>query len=356
MNTNRTNTAIRPKVLTACVAALLALTACGTSTDNTATEPTGATTPVPSTYAKDHTPDEVTLLAYDAFTPPEGIFDEFTKATGAKVKVVTGGDSGAVITKAILTAGNPEGDVLWGIDNTTLQKVQAKKVLNTYTPVDYGDVCVNYSKRWFAEHKLTPPSTIDDLTKTEYMNLLVVQDPVNSSPGLAFLLATIAKHPTDWQDYWGKLKKNGVKISPDWTTAWTMDYSGSGNKGDRPMVVSYGSSPPAEMVFATNPSAIDFPDSGVIEQTCFRLTEYTGVLTGAKNPHLGQQLVDYLLGKTFQSAMPTSLFVWPVNPEATIPPVFIRWAVRATTPLTIPPAEIDTNLKSWLDDWRALAL
>ena len=296
----------------------------------------------------------VTLLAYDSFTPPEGIFDSFSDTTGIDVEVVTGGDSGSVISKAILTAGNPEGDVLWGVDNTTLSRAEGAKLLESYEPVDEGDVCVNYDKAWYATRNLEPPSSFDDLIKPAYKGHLVVQDPVNSSPGLAFLMATIAQYGDGWQNWWRTLVANDVSIAADWTTAYTVDFSGSSGKGPRPLVVSYGSSPPAEVVYAATP--IDEPPTGVIESTCFRQTEYVGVLRGTDNPDGATQLVEFLLGKEFQESMPLSLFVFPVNPEAELPEVFARWAVRPASPLQLDPDVIATNRDQWLDAWRAIAL
>lgn len=309
-----------------------------------------------TTTAVDADPGTVTLVAYDAFTPPDGIFDSFTAETGAKVKVVTGGDSGAVVNKAILTAGNPEGDVLWGIDNTTLARAQQADVLDSYDPVDEGDVCVNYSKSWYARHGQNPPASLDDLVKPAYKGQLVIEDPVASSPGLNFLLATIAKYGNGWKDWWTRLKSNGVRIAADWTTAWTMDYAGAGSPGKYPLVLSYGSSPPAEIVYADPKHPVTQPDSGVIESTCFRQTEYVGTLRGSKNPNNARKLVEFLLGKTFQESMPTSLFVWPVNTQAAVPDVFSKWAVRAAAPLTMDPLTVEENVKGWLDEWRALVL
>lgn len=310
----------------------------------------------PSTpSATDATPDEVTILAYDAFTPTEGIFANFTADTGARVKVVTSGDSGTLISKAILTAGNPEGDVLWGLDNTMLSRAQDARLLDSYEPVDEGDVCVNVDKEWFAAKKLAPPSTFEELVLPAYKNLLVVQDPVASSPGLGFLLATVAHFgETGWKTYWSQLKDNGVRIVSDWTTAYTVEFSGSSGRGSRPLVVSYGSSPPAEIVYSSTP--IDAPPTSVMESTCFRQIEYVGVLRGAKNPRLGAQLVSFLLGRQFQESMPLSLFVYPVNPEANLPEVFARWAVRPRDPLSLEPDVIADNRDRWLDEWRSIAL
>lgn len=314
--------------------------ACSSSSSNTST---------------DATPNEVTLLAYDAFTPQEGIFDAFTAATGAKVKVVTGGDTGTLISKAILTAGNPEGDVLWGLDNTLLSRAQKAELLTSYEPVDYGDICVNYDKQWFASRNIAPPKSLEDLANPTYKNLLVTQDPVASSPGLGFLLGTIAHFGADnWQGYWKSLKANGVHVSPDWTTAYTIDFSGSSGKGKYPLVVSYGSSPPAEVLYAEKP--IDTPPTAVIESTCFRQTEYVGALKGTRNPNNAKLLISYLLDVPFQESMPLSLFVFPVNKNATLPDLFTKFAVTPKNPLTLDPADIEKNRDTWLNSWRDIIL
>ena len=308
-----------------------------------------------SKSSTDATPNEVILLAYDAFTPKDGIFDAFTAATGAKVKVVTSGDTGTLISKAILTMGNPEGDVLWGLDNTLLSRAQKAELLTSYEPVDTGDICVNYDKQWFASRNIAPPTSLEDLTLSTYKNLLTVQDPVASSPGLGFLLGTIAHFGVDkWQDYWKSLKANGVHIAPDWTTAYTIDFSGSSGKGKFPLVVSYGSSPPAEVLYAEKP--IDTPPTAVIESTCFRQTEYVGALRGTRNPNNAKLLISYLLDEPFQESMPLSLFVFPVNKKATLPDLFTQFAVTPKNPLTLEPADIEKNRDTWLNSWRDIIL
>jgi thiamine transport system substrate-binding protein len=300
-----------------------------------------------------NTATEVTLIAYDSFTPEEGIFDAFTQQTGATVKVVTAGDTGTMVSKAILTTGNPEGDVMWGIDNTFLSRAQKADVLLSYEPADEGDICVNYDKDWFSDRGLAVPTSFDDLVRPEYSGLLTVQDPVNSSPGLGFLLGTIAHFgDNNWEQYWRGLKDNKVNVAPDWTSAYYEAFSGSSGSGQYPLVVSYGSSPPAEVVFAETP--ITEPTTGVIEATCFRQTEYVGVMRGTKNTELAEKLVEFLLGKEFQESMPLTLFVFPVNTQAVLPEVFQKFAVRPANPLTVEPKNIEDNREAWLDTWRGL--
>ena len=322
------------------------------------------------------TPESLTLVAYDSFTPSEGIFDEFTKETGIKVEVVTGGDAGELVAKAVLTAGKPEGDVLWGVDNTLMSRAleadvfvphrsahfddldpQAKELVedDLLTPVDTGDVCVNYDKAWFADKGITPPTSLADLVNPEYKGLLVVQNPNTSSPGLAFLLASIAQFgENSWQDYWSSLRDNDVKIVDGWTEAYTVEFSGSSGKGSRPLVVSYASSPPAEVVYSDPP--VTEPPTGVVEATCFRQIEFAGVLRGTKHEEAAGKLVDYLSGPVFQADLPLTLFVNPANTTVEPPQVFTDFAVQPASPLTTDPADIETNRTAWLESWRAAAL
>jgi thiamine transport system substrate-binding protein len=320
---------------------------------------------------------KLTLLAYDSFTPTKGIFSEFTKKTGISVDVVLGGDTGQLISKTILTSGNPEGDVLWGVDNTFLTRAINEKIFAPYTspltknmaadvveltqpegavtPVDSGDVCVNYDKKWFSEHNITPPQSLADLALPSYKDLLVVQNPASSSPGLAFLLSTISSFGENgWQSYWKKLRANGVKVVDGWTEAYTIEFSGSSGKGARPLVVSYASSPPAEVVFSDPP--VSKPPTGVINTTCFHQVEFAGILRGSKNEKAAKLLVDYLASTTFQSDLPLTLFVNPVNKSATIPDVFTSFAARPAKPYTMDPDVIEKNRSTWVDTWSSIAL
>jgi thiamine transport system substrate-binding protein len=295
----------------------------------------------------------LTIVTYDSFVAEDGVFDEFTRRTGRRVEILAGGDAGTVVARAVLSAGNPEGDVLWGLDNTLLSRARDADLLESYEPVDTGDVCVNVHDAWFAERGIEPPTTLDDLADPRWRGMLVVQDPAASSPGLAFLLATIERFGEEgWLDYWRRLADNDVSVVSGWTTAYNEEFSASG--GDRPLVVSYGSSPPAEVVYADPP--VDEPPTSVMVDSCFRQIEYAGVLRGTDDPDGAAALVEYLLGRTFQESLPLSMFVWPVNPDAEIPEVFRRFAVRPEEPTTMEPDRIAAGRQRWLEEWSALGL
>ncbi|MEZ3181368.1 thiamine ABC transporter substrate-binding protein [Streptomyces pimonensis] len=343
---------------------LVTLSACGSSGDDA--EGSGSRT--------------VTLVSHNSWAVSKDVVAAFEKQSGHRLKVLEDGDAGQAVNKAILTKDNPQGDVFFGVDNTLLSRALdnglfqpyeargADSILPEYrvdedkhrvTPVDSGDVCVNYDKAWFAEHDLAPPKTFDDLIKPEYKDLLVVENASTSSPGLGFLLGTAAAYGDEgWPDYWKKLKANGVKVVDGWDQAYNEEFSGSAGgkqaKADRPLVVSYASSPPAEVVYA-DPKP-DTAPTGVAEGTCFRQVEYAGLLSNAENPEGGKALLDFLISKTFQDDMPLNMFVYPVREAAQVPEEFAKFGPQAKDPQTMDAEKIAANRDQWVKSWTSLVL
>ena len=301
----------------------------------------------------------ITLVAYDSFptkdSPLIDALGDFTKDTGIKVEVLIAGDTGTMVTKAVLAAGKPEGDVMFGVDNTFLSAAEKGTVFDGQpTQIDSGDVCVNYDKKYFADKGLTPPETLDDLVKPEYKDLLVVENPSTSSPGLAFLLATVAAKGDDgWVDYWKQLRSNGVEVVDSWNSAYYERFSGSGS-GDRPLVVSYGSSPPAEVIFADPPRTEAV--TGVAAGTCFHQEEYAGVLRGTKHSSEAKRLVEFMASERFQRELPLTLFVYPALDSVTLPKEFVEFGVKPDNPFTMDAAKIDANREKWQDEWNDAVL
>lgn len=325
-------------------------------------------------------PKTVTLVSHNSWAVSEEVVAAFEKESGYRLKVLEDGDAGQAVNKAILTKDNPQGDVLFGVDNTLLSRALDNGLFQPYeakgsdlipqeyrvdrdehrvTPVDTGDVCVNYDKAWFDEHGLTPPETFDDLIEPRYKDLLVTENAATSSPGLGFLLGTAAKYGDDrWQEYWKKLRANGVKVVDGWEQAYNEEFSGSAGgrkaKADRPLVVSYASSPPAEVIYA-DPRPKTAP-TGVAEGTCFRQVEYAGLLSNAENPEGGKALLDFLIGKRFQEDMPLNMFVHPVREDARVPEEFTEFGPRVKDPQTMDPAKIAGNRDRWVTSWTSLVL
>jgi thiamine transport system substrate-binding protein len=318
----------------------------------------------------------VRLLTHDSFLLSDEVLEQFTEETGIEVEVLRGGDAGSVVNQAILTEGNPQADVLFGIDTTFLTRALDADLFipheaegldevpddllldpeHRVTPIDYGDVCLNYDKDWFEEHDVDVPTSLDDLVEPAYEDLLVVENPATSSPGLAFLLASIEAFGEDgWEEWWEDLRDNGVLVVDGWEEAYNSSFSGGlASEGTRPLVVSYASSPPAEVAFADPP--VEEAPTGVIDASCYRQVEGAGILSGTEQEEEARQLVDFLLSEPVQADVALSMFVFPVREGIELPPVFVEHAATPSDVFELPATAIGANRDDWIDRWTDLVL
>lgn len=343
------------------VAALLAgLVGCGDETG-----------PVSADGGADAVPT-ITILTYSSYVLDDDVKAQVERELGVRLEVQATGDAAEALSAAILTAGRPEGDVFFGVDNTLLSRALAGEAFEapatapanldavpddlrldptgTLVPIDVGPVCVDYDTQWFAEHGIDPPQTFDDLVDPAYRDLLVVESPVTSSPGLVFLMAIHEAKGSGAADYLRALVDNGVSVSGSWDDAWNTQYTVNG--GDRPLVVSYASSPPAEVFYSEG--AIDTPRTGIVGSTCAEQVEFAGVLRGTEHPEQAAAVVNAMLGVTWQESLPLTNFVYPANPDATPPELFTTFAPRPTDVVRLDPATIDEHRDAWIDEWRSI--
>ena len=321
-------------------------------------------------------PQTLTIMTHDSFAMSEDVVKAFEEANNAKIVFLQSGDAGAVLNKAVLTKDAPLADVLFGVDNTFLSRALEADIFEPYEssllkeipsefklddsnralPVDYGDVCINYDKAYFANNNLAVPQSLEDLTKPEYAGLLVVENPSTSSTGLAFLLATVSHYGDSFTDYWQALKDNDVVIVDGWETAYYTNFSGSSGRGPQPMVVSYGTSPAAEVIFAEKPPD-DAPTASILgTDTCFRQIEFVGILKGTQNGALAEKFVDFMLSKQFQEDVPMQMFVYPVDPNAALPPEFVKYAQAPEQTAELSPEEIAANRDQWIEAWTDIVM
>lgn len=316
----------------------------------------------------------VTLVTHESFVISDEAKNAFEDSSGLTLKVLRSGDAGTAINQAILTKGKPQGDVFYGVDNTHMSRALEENVFTSYqarglekvdkqfqldethhlTPIDYGDVCVNYDREYYESKNQSPPQTLADLAKPEYKNQLVVENPATSSPGQAFVMSSIAQYgASGWVDYWKQLKNNGVEVVDGWEQAYYERFSGGTNKGDKPLVVSYASSPPAEVAAGETPEQAP---TGVISDTCFRQVEFAGLLKGTERADNGRKLIDFLLGQTFQQELPTSMYVYPVSSKTKLPENFEKYATPVSEPKTLAPKTIADNRQQWMKTWKSTVL
>ena len=321
-------------------------------------------------------PQTLTIMTHDSFSVSEEVVQSFEEASNAEVVFLQSGDAGSVLNRALLTRDAPLADLLFGVDNTFLSRALEEDIFEPYDsprlaeipdqykldesnralPVDYGDVCINYDKAYFADNNLAVPQSLEELTKPEYAGLLVVENPATSSTGLAFLLATVAHFGDSFTDYWQDLKDNDVVVVDGWETAYYTNFSGSSGRGLQPMVVSYGSSPAAEVIFADRPLD-DAPTASILgPDTCFRQIEFVGILKGTQNRALAESFVDFMLSQEFQEDVPLQMFVYPVNPNAALPDQFTEYAQAPEQTATLSPEEIAANRDAWIQAWTDAVL
>jgi len=317
-------------------------------------------------------PQTLTIMTHDSFAVSEAVVKSFEGANNAKVVFLQSGDAGAVLNKAVLTRDAPLADLLFGVDNTFLSRALETDIFETYAspalqgisadfkldesnralPVDYGDVCINYDRAYFSENNLPVPQSLEDLAKPEYKDLLVVENPATSSTGLAFLIATVAHYGDAFTDYWRALKENGVVVVDGWETAYFTNFSASSGRGPQPLVVSYASSPSAEI----SSSGESLTASILGPDTCFRQIEFVGILKGTQHRALAEKFVDFMLSKQFQEDMPLQMFVYPVNSNAVLPDAFTQYAQTPSQPASLAPEVIASERDAWIQAWTDVVL
>lgn len=311
---------------------------------------------------------EVTVVTHDSFALDPALEKKFETDSGLDLNIVKQGDVGTLVNKLVLTKDSPLADAVYGIDNTFASRAVDEGVIAEYdapsgpgqdefdlefpglNPVDYSDVCVNVDDTWFAKNSVATPKTLDDLTKPRYRGLLAIPGANTSSPGLAFLLATIGAKGDDWKGYWEDLLANDVAITSGWTEAYEGEFTQGGGQGTRPIVVSYSSSPPF-----TVPEEGGKPTTSALLDTCFRQVEYAAVLDGAANEDGAQQFVDFMMSPEVQASLPESMYVYPTRSDVELPEAWAQFAPPAQEPWSVPAEEIAENRTAWLREWRDIA-
>lgn len=280
---------------------------------------------------------ELRVLVHNSFSLPKPMLAQFESDSGIKLGIIKGGDAGEMLNKLILTRAQPIADVVFGIDNALVAKAEAANVLEAYAgaaatrasvvplkgpivAVDYGYVNLNYDKAWFAKSGLALPKSLDDLAQPAYRDLLVVQNPATSSPGHAFLLATVAglgeQAAFDW---WARMRANGVKVAKGWSEAYYTEFSRNG--GSRPLVVSYASSPAAEIFYSKEkltepPTGNLFLKGGVMRQV-----EGVALVRGGQNREAAARFIEFMRSRPVQEALQTTMWMFPAEPGVARPDV-----------------------------------
>jgi thiamine transport system substrate-binding protein len=318
----------------------------------------------------------LTVMTHDSFALSESVLKAFEDRHQATLRILKSGDAGAALNQAILSRGNPMADVFYGVDNTFMGRALAADIFEPYasplleripaalqldpqrrlSPVNFGDVCLNFDREWFARKGMEPPRDLTDLLKPEFRGLLVVQNPATSSPGMAFLLATVGRFGEGgYLDFWRGLRANDVYVAGGWSEAYFGKFTRA-KGGTRPVVVSYASSPAAEVHFSKTPHD-QAPTAAVLApRSAFRQIEFAGVLKGTRHPELARRLIDFLLSPPFQQDIPLQMWVYPADPATSLPEVFQKHTREAGDPVGLSPDAVAAGREKWLKAWTEAVL
>ena len=314
---------------------------------------------------------ELRVMVHSSFSLPKPMLAKFETDNNVKLSIIKGGDAGEMLNKLILTKAQPIADVVYGIDNALVAKAQAANVLDPYTgaaaqrpatavlgsgmvPVDYGYVALNYDKAWFARSGLALPKSLQDLTQPAYRNLVVVQNPATSSPGFAFLLSTIAGLGEEAAfDWWGRMRANGVKVTKGWTEAYYTEFSRNG--GARPIVVSYASSPAAE-VFYSKEKITESPTANLfLKGSVFRQIEGVALVRGGQQREAAGRFIEFLRSAAVQEGLQTTMWMYAAEPGTARPEVMRHAAEPAA--FDNPASDVIASKGAdWVNRWTSTVL
>jgi thiamine transport system substrate-binding protein len=311
------------------------------------------------------------VLTHSSFALPKPLLAKFEADNQVKLNIVKAGDAGEMLNKLILTKAKPIADVVYGIDNALQAKAQAANVLDTYTgpaaqrssaakldaplvPVDYGYVTLNYDKASFAKSGVALPQSLDDLAKPAYKGMLVVQNPATSSPGNAFLLSTIASMGEAAAfDWWARMRANGMKVSQGWSDAYYKDFARNGGK--YPIVVSYASSPAAEVFYSKTKLTEPPTGSLALKGAVFQQIEGIALVKGGKQAELGGKFIEFMRSPAVQEALQTEMWMFAAEP-GTAKAEVMRHAPEPAAFDALSASEIAAKNSEWVNRWTKVVL
>lgn len=306
--------------------------------------------------------EDLVVYTYDSFASTIAVktIPIFEKMYDVKVKVLSFGDAGSVLSRIILEKESPRADVIVGLDQALLKKAVDAGVLEKYqspklsnivleslkdpsdfgTPYDYGAIAIVYN----TESIDKPPTSFEELLNARWKRSLVVEDPRTSSTGLAFLLWTIGVYGEEnFLNYWSRLKDSILTVTPGWDEAFNLL-----ELGEADMMVSY----------ATD-GAYSYHEYGVLkympiamQEGAFVQVEYASIVKGAANRDLAEKFIDFLLSEGFQREVPLNQWMYPVV-EVEMPEAF-EYALKIDKTVSIDYEIVSEKLDSWLDSWAEL--
>ena len=341
------------------------------------------TAPLSGCIFSDDEKPVVRILTYEINAFTDTMFSTFTNETGYEIEVIYADDAGGILERLLQTQDTPQFDLAIGLDNTYLQTALDAELLGEYdadisglssealapyngpfaVPFDQGDVCLNYDETRVDGENLTVPTSLWNLTEPEWNGLMAYPSPLTSSPGRAFMAATIDyfenddDNTTDAFDWWKAIAENDAIFTSGWTEAYTIHYSGGygeweeGHIGDAALTVSYCHSPGVEAFYGDNWTK---STSLTLPRTSFHQVEYAAVVNGASEVDGANAFLAYLLSENVNRNMPENNLMLSVLVDAVWPETN-GFAHHTDTPemnADVSTERIGLEMESWLSAWQ----
>lgn len=307
------------------------------------------------------THETLIVYSYDSFASEWGagpsIIAEFEAKYGIKVELYAPGDGVVVLSQLIMEKENPKADVVIGLDNNLLARTLSEDILEPYktpelskistdlqfdksnhlTPYDFGFFAICYDK----ENITDLPKSLEDLTKEEYKDSLILMDPRTSTPGLGFLLWTISVYGDDYLEYWDRLKPSILTITEGWSSAY-----GLFTQEEAPLVLSYSTSPVYHVEYeeTTRFGALEF------EEGNYQHIEGMGIIKGTDKREAAEKFIDFMLTDSSQKTLAMSNIMYPSVSATELPESFSH-AFIAEKALLIESSTIEDLSSVWVQDW-----
>jgi thiamine transport system substrate-binding protein len=304
--------------------------------------------------------NELVIWTYDSFNsewgPGPDVSKVFEEKTGIKIKWVSNGDAGTILSRLLLEGEKADADIILGIDQNMAGRILETNLLEPYrpkgaenilselildpefrlTPLDYSYFAIVYD----SEKLNAAPKSLEELTDPKYAGSLILIDPRTSSPGLGFFIWVKEVYGSSWRGYWQRLKPSILTIAEGWSTAYGLFTS-----GEAPLVLSYTTSPGYHLEYENSEryKAAIFQDGHILQ------IEAAGLLKNAKNSYNAKLFLDFMLTPEFQNIIPLTNWMYTVT-DIPLPDSF-RVNPKSDKPLKGSPAT-----EAELNEWAALML
>lgn len=304
----------------------------------------------------------LTVYTYDSFASEWGpgpvIETGFETVCGCDLQFVGLEDSISAFNRLRLEGAESRADVLVGLDMNLAGDALASGLFAPHgtdlaglalpvawsdpvlAPFDWGHFAFVYDSRRLAE----PPASFEALLAAPDDLKIVIQDPRSSTPGLGLLMWVRALYGDAAPEAWRRLKPKILTVTKGWWESYSMFL-----EGEADMVLSYTTSPAYHAVV----DGEDYVRAAGFAEGHYLQMELAAVTAAARQPELARSFVAYLTGTAAQSAIPTTNWMFPVDPQVTLPEAFGN-LIRPETTLVFAAGEAQANRKAWIDEWLAV--